>query len=281
MSEEKRSKFGCLKVGLIIFFALVVAGVLINKIADNQWEKERPQVLAAITSAMEDGHYDQALHYANVQGRSDDAEIKALVAKVEGMKKQATIDGFVVKIKEAQMYGKDIEKMLGDLILLDPNNSDFATEIAAIRENERLSMAVALAAKEAERVAIEKQRIAEEAKRNEPCDLTWKEIDDIYNAESKATDIVKDEKWKAYKGLRVRWTGTVAGVDKIFGKYQVSVKMNKNSFTHDVTFHPKDDQVDEIFKLAIDDTITFEATLVQWGTLLPITAKEGVIVERK
>lgn len=40
-------------------------------------------------------------------------------------------------------------------------------------------------------------------------DIKWEDLNTIYNAASRYTDVQKEETWKNYKGKKVRWTGNV------------------------------------------------------------------------
>jgi uncharacterized protein YdaU (DUF1376 family) len=135
-------------------------------------------------------------------------------------------------------------------------------------------------AKAKEAAAREAEKKAQAAAREKAVtQITWKEIAAVYSLKSKATDIVKDEKWKGYKGREVRWTGKVAEVSKdILGNYNLSVKMSPDTFTFDVLVKLRKDQTDAAFKLSKDDKVTFEAKLDSWGSVMPITADDGVIV---
>ena len=110
-------------------------------------------------------------------------------------------------------------------------------------------------------------------------EIPWKELDLIYSAKSKATDIVKNEKWKSYRGKRVRWAGIVGEIQKeMLGEsLLLSVKMNNNSFMSDLVITLRSDQVNKAFKLAKDDRVFFETTLKEWGTILPVVGEDGVI----
>lgn len=302
--KKKGCTSGCLKLVAIGFVIFLIFGFIATWSSNNEWKKDRPEVLAAITRAVETGDYESALSLAEPHKSRGDSAVNDLISNAENLRreaqerakqqrilaKKASIDDLVAKIKDSK--GEDRGRMLQELIALDPRTAEFPDEIAAIREREmKLKQAAAaeIAAKNAAAAEIAaknaadsaQRKIDEEIKRNAPTDLSWKEIDAVYSLQSKTTDIIKDEKWKAYKGKRVRWTGTVAEVQKdVFGKYQILVKMRKSSFMPDVVLSPKKDQVDAMFKLSKEDSITFDATLEKWGSLLPITAVEGVIVSK-
>lgn len=110
-------------------------------------------------------------------------------------------------------------------------------------------------------------------------DVTWSQIVAIYGLQSKETDLARDEKWKALKGSTVQWSGTVVEASKDFlGNYILSVKMEQATLTFDVSVKLRSDQGTAALNLKKGDKVTYQARLVSWGTLLPITADEGVIV---
>lgn len=113
----------------------------------------------------------------------------------------------------------------------------------------------------------------------EPSKLAWSEVAGIYGLKSKETDLARDEKWKAYKGFTIQWTGTVVDVSKDFlGNHMLAVKMEEATLTYDVSVKLRKDQVTPPLQLKKGDKVTYQARLVNWGSLLPITADEGVIV---
>jgi hypothetical protein len=107
--------------------------------------------------------------------------------------------------------------------------------------------------------------------------ISWSEIDAVYNLKSKNTDLQKDEAWKRYKGKRVRWTGTVSSVSDSFGSLSLQVKMNPDTFTSDLLIKLKDSQKSRALSLTKGDSVTFTGILDRWGSLLPITLREGEI----
>ena len=302
--NKKGRTSGCLKFVVIGFVIFLIFGFIATWISNKEWKKDRHEVLAAIAQAVETGDYETAISLGESHKSRDDSAINDLISKAEDLKrqaqekakqermlvKQARIADLVAKIKDSQ--GDDRGRMLHELLSLDPRTAEFPDEIAMIREREKklkeaadaeIAAKNAAAAETAAKNAADlaQRKIDEEIKRNAPTDLSWTEIDAVYSLQSKTTDIIKDEKWKAYKGKRVRWTGTVSEVQKdIFGKYQILVKMRKSSFVADVVLYAKEDQVDAMFKLSKGDSIIFDATLVEWGSLMPITANEGVIANR-
>ena len=119
-----------------------------------------------------------------------------------------------------------------------------------------------------------------EAPAREISPVTWAEIHEVYGIGTQSTDIVKDERWKAYKGQTIQWKGEVAEVSKDFmGNYTLAVKMAPDTFTFDVLVKLREDQMDAAFKLKKGDPVVYQAQLLEWGSLLPITADEGMIVQ--
>lgn len=110
-------------------------------------------------------------------------------------------------------------------------------------------------------------------------DIQWEEIDKIYNLKSSSTELQKKEAWKNYEGKKVQWSGTVTSVGETFGTLQLQVKLNPNTLISDVLVSLKDSARSEALKLKEGDTVTFQGTLDDWGTLMPITLDQGVITK--
>jgi hypothetical protein len=110
-------------------------------------------------------------------------------------------------------------------------------------------------------------------------DIDWSTIDSIYNLTYHKTDLQKDERWKEFKGHRVRWTGKVSSVGESFGSLTLQVKMNPDTWTSDLLIKLKDSERSRATRLNKGDSVTFTGTLDNWGSLLPITLKDGEIVD--
>jgi hypothetical protein len=110
-------------------------------------------------------------------------------------------------------------------------------------------------------------------------DILWEDLDQIYNVDSKNTDLQKNELWKQFEGKRVKWKGKVTSVSNSFGSLVLQVKMNQGTFTSDIIVTLKDSESAKAIKLKQGDSVTFIATLKSWGTILPISMNEGEIVE--
>jgi len=109
--------------------------------------------------------------------------------------------------------------------------------------------------------------------------IPWRTIDEIYNVKSKYTNLQKDQEWKGFKGERVQWTGKVSSISQSFGSVVMQVKMNPDTWTSDIIITLKDSEKSKAARLQQGDSVTFVATLDRWGTLLPISMKDGEIVE--
>jgi len=109
--------------------------------------------------------------------------------------------------------------------------------------------------------------------------LEWEEIDKIYRAGSKVTNLQKDEQWKEFKGKRVKWTGKVSSVSDGWSGLSLQVKMNKNTLTSDLIVKLRDSEKSKALKFSEGDLVTFLATLDSWGTILPISLEDGEIAE--
>lgn len=110
-------------------------------------------------------------------------------------------------------------------------------------------------------------------------DISFTELDEIYQVGSKYTDIQKDENWKKYDGKKVKWSGTIAEISETFGTLQLQVKMKDDTFTSDLLIKLKEEQKDKALKLSVGDSVTFIGILDDWGTLMPITLSDGEIVQ--
>lgn len=108
--------------------------------------------------------------------------------------------------------------------------------------------------------------------------ISWSTINSIYNLKYKKTDLQKDERWKEFKGQKVQWTGTVASVAESFGTLTLQVKMNPSTFTSDLLIQLKDSERSRAMLFNKGDSITFTGILDSWGSILPITLKDGQIV---
>lgn len=109
--------------------------------------------------------------------------------------------------------------------------------------------------------------------------IEWKEIDAIYNLNSKSTDLQKENAWPKYQNKRVQWIGHVAEVSDGIGGLTLHVKMNRRTFTSDILVDLRDDQKAFASNLDVGDKVSFAGTLHSWGTILPITMKDGEVLE--
>lgn len=117
------------------------------------------------------------------------------------------------------------------------------------------------------------------AKRGIPIsNISFSELDAIYNVSSKRTDLQKDSLWKNYKGKRVTWTGEVSHVDEsLFGGLQLQIKMKRSTFTSDLIIDLRENQESKALQVSIGQQISFTGTLDSWGAILPIGMIDGVI----
>lgn len=110
-------------------------------------------------------------------------------------------------------------------------------------------------------------------------EIPWSELNEVYHLKSTKTDLQKDEIWKKYKGKKIQWTGEVSSISETFGSLQLQVKMNKSTFTSDVIVTLKDSDRSKAVSLSEGDSVTFQAILSSWGSLMPITLNKGIIIE--
>ena len=147
--KKKGRTSGCLKLVAIGFVIFLILGFIATWSSNKEWKKDRPDVLAAITRAVETGDYESALSLAEPHKLRDDSAINDLISKAEDLKRQAQekakqerilarqakIADLVAKIKDSK--GEDRGRMLHELLSLDPRTAEFPDEIAAIREHEK------------------------------------------------------------------------------------------------------------------------------------------------
>lgn len=129
-----------------------------------------------------------------------------------------------------------------------------------------------------EQTARDAKEKAELAKPVKISTIPWSEVAGIYAVGSTATDLTREERWKDYKGKTVRWTGTLVDATKDFrGQYKLSVRHQPNTLTCDVVVTLRNDQGPAAAALRKGDKVTYQARLMTWGSLLPITADNGVV----
>ncbi len=107
--------------------------------------------------------------------------------------------------------------------------------------------------------------------------ISWSELDAIYNLKSKNTDLQKNEAWSRYMGKKVSWSGTVSSVSDSLGSLSLQVKMNPDTWTSDLHITLKDSQKSRALTLKKGDSVTFTGILHNWGSLMPITLRDGEI----
>lgn len=105
--------------------------------------------------------------------------------------------------------------------------------------------------------------------------ISWSEIDRIYNLNNKTTELQKKEAWNNYEGKKVKWSGSVSSVAETFGTLQLQVKMNSSTFTSDVIISLRSDQRQKALALSEGNNVTFSGILSDWGTLMPISLDDG------
>jgi hypothetical protein len=58
----------------------------------------------------------------------------------------------------------------------------------------------------------------------------------------------------------------------------LQVKMDQDTLTSDLVIRLKSSEKDKASRLSKGETVTFTGVLDDWGTILPITLKEGEII---
>jgi RNA polymerase subunit RPABC4/transcription elongation factor Spt4 len=108
--------------------------------------------------------------------------------------------------------------------------------------------------------------------------ISWSEIDAIYGMSSKTTELQKEAEWARFEGKRVRWSGRVTEVSDSLGQLTLQVRMNENTLTSDVLVRLRDSARSSAMQLRQGQRVTFEGTLVSWGSILPTSLDDGEIV---
>ena len=102
-------------------------------------------------------------------------------------------------------------------------------------------------------------------------DIDWSLINAIYNLKYEKTDLQKDERWKEFKGKKVKWTGEVTEAsESFFGGLELRVRMNPDSY-FDLIIELKDSQRSRAARFNKGDSVTFTGILDTWGSSLPLT----------
>jgi hypothetical protein len=113
----------------------------------------------------------------------------------------------------------------------------------------------------------------------EVSNISWREVDAIYNLRSKKTNLQKAEAWKQFKGKRVVWAGRVSAISEgWFGGVTLQVKMNRETFASDLLIRLPDSEKSKAMPLQKGDHVQFTGVLDDWGSLLPITLNDGEIM---
>lgn len=154
-------------------------------------------------------------------------------------------------------------------------------EAASIATDENANKAGTETQKAADRSGPEKEvTTSEPTEPSEPevSNVTWSEINRIYNLRSNATDAQKSALWDNYKGKVVEWEGEVSDIKEgYFSGYTLHIKMNKETLTSDLMIDLDDSQKNKVMSLTKGSRIRFRGKLKTWGSLLPITLEEGEI----
>lgn len=108
-------------------------------------------------------------------------------------------------------------------------------------------------------------------------DISWEELDSVYNIKSDRTDLQKDEIWKGYEGKYVDWVGEVTDISKGFGGLTLYIKMKDSTFTHDLRIELKSSEESKALKIIKGDRVNFTGRLDRWGTILAISLDNGEI----
>ena len=128
--------------------------------------------------------------------------------------------------------------------------------------------------------------------------LTWNDVGKIYGNNSDATEIFKKEKWKDFKGKKVRWSGKVGEIETTFGVLSMSIIMNYSNTVSlggmsysssellvsspEVEVILKKSEKEKGLKYKVGDRIEFEGILDDWSDFQShVEISNGVIIENK
>ncbi len=102
-----------------------------------------------------------------------------------------------------------------------------------------------------------------------------------FGLNSTYSDLQKDDRFnKMYKDKYVKWSGEVSEIsDGGFTGLTAQVKCLPTSLTSDVLIHFPDTEKEKLMSYAKGATIKFEAKLDNWGTLLPSSLSNGLIIQ--
>lgn len=131
----------------------------------------------------------------------------------------------------------------------------------------------------AKKVVDEQKATVERVKAAPISDVTWEEIDRIYNLKNQFTELQKKEHWKNYKGKKVKWSGKVSAVGETLGTLTLQVKLNPSTLTSDVLVRLKESERQKAVKLSQGAPVTLVGILDDWGSIMPVTLDHGEIVE--
>ena len=108
-------------------------------------------------------------------------------------------------------------------------------------------------------------------------EITFEEINDLFGAGAKLTDLQKKEYWKKYDGQCVEWTGVLVHLDEGWlGGINIGMRHLRSTFTYDVLIEAPDSEREHFMTWAIDNRYTYRATLDRYGgAIMPITADWG------
>lgn len=127
---------------------------------------------------------------------------------------------------------------------------------------------------------VEEQRAEAERQIAAPVsDLTWQELNNIYNLKSDFTDLQKEELWKKYKGKKVKWSGEVASVRDWEEWAFLNVIMNPDSLVRDLSVRFEESEKPATSSLQEGDSVVFTGVLDRWG-LSTIFLKHGEVIQR-
>jgi hypothetical protein len=109
------------------------------------------------------------------------------------------------------------------------------------------------------------------------CSETFVGFDMKFGAHSNLTDLQKDHQIEEEKGHRVRWEGIVSYVSDD----SVGVKHKATTLTYDVLLEVPRKYREDLPLLNQGDKVTYEGTIKDYGTILPVSLNDGRIISHE
>jgi hypothetical protein len=78
----------------------------------------------------------------------------------------------------------------------------------------------------------------------------------------------------------VQWSGRISEISEgLFGGLTLQVKMNSSTLISDLVIKLRNSEKEKASKLSKNRFVEFRGTLDSWGSILPITLKDGELLD--